>query len=175
MTVQEALDDLYTKITSQSGYTEEQYQAAQATCPSGSICISNSDLGTPQYYAFGNYKGWCSDNDTYCNSYSDFPTTATTPPEGKNVYLGLYADRQYGVCIKRNGEEHCFRGRNYIAESNHIQEVFPDNSCYVDSSHVYCNDSDFFCVVYSDGYVTCDDYGAGSSCDVDADGSVYCG
>ena len=170
MTVQQAIDDLYSKVPTPSAYTTEQYQAALSACPSGMIC---AEYGTPQYYATtGTYKGWCSSTD--CNSYADFPTTATTPPSGKNVYAAKYADGQYGVCIKRNGKEHCFRGRNYIAEAKHLQEVFSDISCSVGSSRVVCNASDFACNVNSTGYVTCYDYGAGSSCYVYSVGSVYC-
>ena len=122
----------------------------------------NNNFGTPQYYAFGTYKGWCSSTDTNCNSYSDFPTASTTPPSRKNVYAAKYADGGYGVCIKRNGTEHCFRGRNWIAEAQHIQQVFSDVSCDVSSSRVNCNASDFNFSIYSNGDVICygnDSYG----------------
>ena len=138
--------------------------------------LNPNDMGTPKYYAFGQYKGWCTSTDTNCNSYADFPTTATTPPSGKNVYAAKYADGQYGVCIKRNGKEHCFRGRNYIAEAKHVQEVFSDISCRMYSSYVRCGAaSDFSCLVYSSGRVYCYDFGAGSRCNVDSDGTVDCG
>ena len=153
--VQTAIDELYTRA---------------------SKWLNLNDMGTPQYYAFGQYKGWCSSTDTNCNSYADFPTTSTTPPSGKNVYAAKYADGQYGVCIKRNGKEHCFRGRNYIAEAKHVQEVFSDISCRMYSSYVRCGAaSDFSCLVYSSGRVYCYDFGAGSRCNVDSDGTVDCG
>ena len=152
--VQTAIDELYTR---------------------SSKWVNPNDMGTPQYYAFGRYKGWCSSTDTDCNSYADFPTTATTPPSGLNVYAAKYADGQYGVCIKRNGKEHCFRGTNYIAEAKHVQEVFSDISCRVNSSYVHCSASGFGCDVDSNGFVDCYDYGAGSHCYVDPDGSVKCG
>jgi len=151
--VQTAIDELYTR---------------------SSKWVNPNDMGTPQYYAFGRYKGWCSSTDTDCNSYADFPTTATTPPSGLNVYAAKYADGQYGVCIKRNGKEHCFRGTNYIAEAKHVQEVFSDISCKVGSSGVICYASDFICDVGSDGFVLCHDRGAGSDCRVNLDGSVRC-
>ena len=142
-------------------------------------------MGTPQYYATtGTYKGWCSSTDTNCNSYADFPTTSTTPPSGKNVYAAKYKDGQYGVCIKRNGKEHCFRARNYKVEAKHVQEVFSDVGtydsstglgCSVDSSYVVCPASGFACIVGSDGYVGCIDRGTNGHCYVDADGSVRCG
>ena len=151
--VQGALDELYTRA---------------------SKWLNPNDMGTPQYYAFGDYKGWCSDTDTNCNSYADFPTTSTTPPSGINVYAVKYEDGQYGVCIQRNGKEHCFRGRNYKAEAKHVQEVFSDISCNLNSSHVSCNASDFNCNVNSNGNVNCNDNGTNENCNVNTDGSVNC-
>lgn len=119
--------------------------------------LNPNDMGTPQYYASGSYKVWCNSSDTNCNDLADFPTTATTPPSGRYVYLAKYEDGQYGVCIQRNGKEHCFRGRNYKAEAKHVQEVFSDSSCDVNSEEVHCGDyiSDVRCFVYSDGRVQC--------------------
>ncbi len=135
----------------------------------------NNNFGTPQYYAFGGpYKGWCNSTDSSCNSNSDFPTTSTTPPSGKNVYAAKYADGGYGVCIKRNGTEHCFRGRNWIAEAQHLQKVFSDISCAVGSSLVTCDASDFYCDVDSDGNVYCNDSSTLEDCDVRSYGSVHC-
>ena len=132
-------------------------------------------MGTPQYYAFGKYKGWCSSTDTTCKSYADFPTTATTPPSGKNVYAVKYEDGQYGVCIQRNGKEHCFRGRNYKAEAKHVQEVFSDISCTVRAyGDVDCDASDFSCDVNSDGSVFCYFYRNNEDCYVSTNGAVIC-
>ena len=152
-TVKAALDELYTRANTWIN--------------------PNNNFGTPQYYAFGIYKGWCSFIDTNCNSYSDFPTTSTTPPSGKNVYAAKYADGGYGVCIKRNGTEHCFRGRNWIAEAQHIQKVFSDIRCDVLSSKVVCSTS-FSCNVNSNGNVNCNDNSDNSNCNVNSDGSVNC-
>ena len=156
--VQGALDELYTRA---------------------SKWLNPNDMGTPQYYATtGTYKGWCSSTDTKCNSYADFPTTSTTPPTTpplvKNVYAVKYEDEQYGVCIQRNGKEHCFRGRNYKAEAKHVQEVFSDISCDVDSSGVGCDADDFYCGVRSNGHVGCDDYGTSDYCSVFTTGIVEC-
>ena len=125
--------------------------------------VNPNDMGTPTNYIFdGGNK----------------PTTSspTTPPSGKNIYLGLYADNQYGVCINRNGTQHCFRYNNWIAELKHIQEVFSESndSCRVTSSFVSCDASDFGCGVSSDGYVNCHDNGARENCSVYGDGSVSC-
>ena len=150
--VQGAIDELYTR---------------------SNTWINPMNMGTPQYYAYGAYKGWCSSTDS-CNSYADFPTTETTPPSGKNVYVAKYADGQYGVCIKRNGTEHCFRGRNWKAESEHVQKVFSDISCNVNSSTVHCCASDFCCDVYANGYVRCFVNGPGNDCIIYDNGYMYC-
>ncbi len=152
--VQDAIDELYTRANTWIN--------------------PNNDFGTPQYFAFGTYKGWCSSTDTNCNSYSDFPTTATTPPSGRSVYAVKYADGGYGVCIIKQGRR-CFRGRNWIAEAQHIQKVFADISCNVDSSSVSCASSRAFgCGVYSNGDVSCYDYRTNAGCMVHADGFVEC-
>ena len=138
----------------------------------------NNNFGTPQYYAFGTYKGLCSSTDTSCNSYSDFPTASINenPPTGKNVYAAKYADGGYGVCIKRNGTEHCFRARNYIAEAQHIKKVFSEanDSCNIVSDTVSCGASDFNCGVDSYGSVSCHDGVANTTCSVFTNGRMLC-
>lgn len=122
------------------------------------------------------YKTWAGTPTNYILSGSDKPTTSspTTPPSGKNVYLGLYADGQYGVCIKRNGTQHCFRYNNWIAEAKHVQEVFSDISCVDEWYGVSCHASNFYCNVYSGGGVECMDEDAPVLCRVNGDGSVNC-
>jgi len=182
-----------TTLLSQSVYYNNTNSGATSTNVQGALdelytraskWLNPNDMGTPQYYATtGTYKGWCSSTDTNCNSYADFPTTSTTPPSGKNVYAAKYKDGQYGVCIKRNGKEHCFRARNYKVEAKHVQEVFSDVGtydsstglgCRVGSSTVYCYASDFRCYVFSNGSVNCYDIGPRGYCGVDAGGSVLC-
>ena len=104
------------------------------------------------------------------------PTTSspTTPPSGKNVYLGLYVDGEYGVCIKRNGIEHCFKANNWEIEYNHIQQVFSDIGCGDASSYVSCLASDFNCNVNSDGDVDCDDNSDYLHCQLNSNGEVDC-
>ena len=186
-----------TTLLSQSVYYNNTNSGATSTNVQGALdelytraskWLNPNDMGTPQYYATtGTYKGWCSSTDTNCNSYADFPTTSTTPPSGKNVYAAKYKDGQYGVCIKRNGKEHCFRARNYKVEAKHVQEVFSDVGTYdsstcnvscdaygtVEYCGVGCN-ADFYCYVSSDGFVYCIDNGTRGNCTVRADGSVSC-
>lgn len=183
-----------TTLLSQSVYYNNTNSGATSTNVQGALdelytraskWLNPNDMGTPQYYATtGTYKGWCSSTDTNCNSYADFPTTSTTPPSGKNVYAAKYKDGQYGVCIKRNGKEHCFRARNYKVEAKHVQEVFSDVGtydsstvlgCRVGSSAVSCYASDFNCRVSSYGDVRCGDFGTNGYCSVPTDGSVRCG
>lgn len=182
-----------TTLLSQSVYYNNTNSGATSTNVQGALdelytraskWLNPNDMGTPQYYATtGTYKGWCSSTDTNCNSYADFPITSTTPPSGKNVYAAKYKDGQYGVCIKRNGKEHCFRARNYKVEAKHVQEVFSDVGTYdfstglgcpVDSSYVDCYASDFDCSVRSDGSVGCGDSGSNEYCYVNTAGSVLC-
>lgn len=190
-----------TTLLSQSVYYNNTNSGATSTNVQGALdelytraskWLNPNDMGTPQYYATtGTYKGWCISTDTNCNSYADFPTTSTTPPSGKNVYAAKYKDGQYGVCIKRNGKEHCFRARNYKVEAKHVQEVFSDVGTYDSSTGLGCNvdcgdggageycgvgcNADFYCFVSSDGYVYCIDNGTYERCGVDTDGSVGCG
>ena len=96
------------------------------------------------------------------------PDTFKTNPE-KTVYAS-----SKGVCIKRNNKLSCFKINNWAEEQNHIQQVFSDVSCSVDSSRVTCSASDFLCYVYSSGYVRCTDKSDYSYCVVKADGSVKC-
>lgn len=151
----------YSNTTSGLSATNVQ-SAIDELYTKASTWINPNNMGTPTNYIFGG---------------SNKPTTSspTTPPSGKNVYLGLYADSQYGVCIKRNGTQHCFRYNNWMAEKEHIQKVFSDVSCYVYSSFVGCNASDFSCNVNSYGNVSCTDYGRNEYCSVNGDGSVGCG
>ena len=138
--------------------------------------MDTSNMGTPQYYAFGKYKGWCSSTDTYCNSYANFPTTST-PPTGRRVYATKYTDDQYGVCIKRNdGTSYCFKSRNYVAESKHIYKAFSGENVTCDdrTSVVDCFDVDFSCTFYSTGDVSCIDRVAKVFCSVSGDGYVAC-
>ena len=173
-----------TTLLSQSVYYNNSTSGATSTNVQGALdelytrantwINPNNNMGTPQYYAFGQYKGWCTSTGTNCSSLPDFPTTSTTPPSGKNVYAAKYEDGGYGVCINRNGTQHCFRGRNWAYELQHVQKVFSDVSCIVSSSTVHCFASDFGCRVYSNGYVYCVDYGADARCDVYSDGRVRC-
>ena len=171
---------------SQVGYTPPSGSGISSTNVQGAIdelytrantwINPNNNFGTPKYYAFGTYKGWCSGTDTNCNSFADFPTTSTSAPSGKNVYATKYEDGGYGVCINRNGTPHCFRGRNWAYESQHVQKVFSgaNNSCNVSSSNVFCGASDFYCLVRSDGYVECINRGTFAYCRVNVNGYVQC-
>ena len=101
------------------------------------------------------------------NQYFDI-ATAKANTTGK-----VFASKK-GVCISRNKTVYCFKKNNYDVEKNHIQEVFSDVSCSVNSSDVNCIASDFNCYVNSDGLVDCYDQSDSSNCLVDSDGSVCC-
>lgn len=101
------------------------------------------------------------------NTWID-PSTIQTNSTGK-----IFASSK-GIVIRRNGATHFIKVNNWSVEQTHIKSVFSDISCDVDSSYVDCGASDFYCSVYSDGFVSCDDDSDDSRCYVDSDGSVYC-
>ena len=137
--------------------------------------VNTNNMGTPQYYAFGKYKGWCSTTNPDCNSLPDFPTTDTTPPSNKKMYLVKYEDRQYGICIKINETPYCFRGRNYIAEVEHIKEVFSSGACVVSSNTIHCAIStNFYCNIQSNGSIACVDRETNVNCNIYGDGTLEC-
>ena len=96
-----------------------------------------------------------------------------------NTAKTVYASK-LGVCIRRNNKLNCFKINNWEEEKNHVQQVFSDISCTVNSSRVRCNGSDFICNVdssggvYSSGYVGCSGLSDNSYCIVFSDGSVNC-
>lgn len=103
------------------------------------------------------------------NQYFDL-ATAKANTTGK-----IFASKK-GVCISRNNTVYCFKINNYDVEKNHIQQVFSDGSCSVDSSNVYCSSSGFICIVASNGSVHCrnNPNNSISRCNVDASGNVDC-
>lgn len=107
--------------------------------------------------------------NTWINpDYIDFGTLAT------NTAKTILASKN-GICIKRNNKVSCFKINNWNVEKEHIQEVFSDISCRVNSSYVLCSASALGCDVTSHGNVRCDDYSDNSICTVGSDGSVRCG
>ena len=90
-----------------------------------------------------------------------------------NTSKTIYASK-LGVCIKRKNKLNCFKINNWDIEKEHIQQVFSDVSCSVDSSTVRCDTSSLVCLIYSYGRVRCGDHSASSYCDVNSDGSVNC-
>ena len=101
------------------------------------------------------------------NQYFDF-STAKANTTGK-----VFASKK-GVCISRSKTVYCFKINNFDEETTHIQEVFSDVSCNVNSSYVNCFASDFYCNVDSNGYVGCIDRSDSSRCSVNSSGYVGC-
>ena len=131
------------------------------TCTYDGEKVNCDGESTPvSYYAFG-------DPTDESIRTTDYTTL------GKNVFLKLEGE-QKSVCMLRNGEKHCFKNNNFDIEKEHVQEVFSDISCNASSPYVYCDASDFYCRVLSDGYVACADYGSGENCYVNPKDSVYC-
>ena len=121
--------------------------------------VNPNDMGTPTNYIYDGLN---------------LPTTEspTTPPEGRSIYLALYSDNGYGVCIVRNGEQHCFRYRNWIAEKQHVLNVFSDISCWGGNIDVICLTDDVSCRVTSNGFITCMDFSKSDSCLLNIDNEI---
>ena len=62
-----------------------------------------------------------------------------------------------------------------LTEKDHIQEVFSDGSCTINSTDMECLDSNLYFYASSNGRVYCRDRSDGSYCQVIADGTVDCG
>ena len=112
-------------------------------------------------------------------TYFEFgtPTTESTTDYttlGKNVFTGLGEDNSIGVCIYKNEKLECFKNNNFEEESTHLVNVFGEEICLVDNTHVNCNDIDFTCAVSSDGHVSCGDIESVYYCDVYASDNVNC-
>lgn len=106
--------------------------------------------------------------NTYIDpSYIDFTTLETN--NKKTILVS-----KNGVCIKRNNKVSCFKVNNYSVEKDHIQQVFSDARCSFHPDSVGCYDSDFLCVVNSNGSVDCRGASDYSGCSVSTDGSVDC-
>ncbi len=157
-----------TTLLSQSVYYDNTTSGASSTNVQGMLdelysmanyWVDPNNMGTPTNYAYG------------------LPTTTspTYSPSGKKIYAGLYADSQYGVCIRRSGNQYCFRANNWIAEARHVQDVFTGVSCEMQIDTMYCNASDFVCYVRSDGYVNFFDKSTNEHCSITGTGNVYCG
>ena len=110
------------------------------------------------YFAYGNPT---------TSSTQDFTTLS------QKIFVGLDATTsQKSVCVVRNGSLYCFKNNNVAYEQTHIQQVFSDISCVVDSSDVTCQGTDFTCAIYSNGRVGCSDNSNHSFINLYSDNSV---
>ena len=135
----------------------EAVQTEESAVVTPTITFGTGTTWQPTYFAFGT------------------PTTSdTTPPEGMTVFAAMDTVGNKGVCINRGGATHCFKTNNVEYEQQHVQQVFSDGSCEVDSSFVGCNASGFDCTVHSSGSVYCYVYGMDARCGVEPDGDVDC-
>ena len=108
------------------------------------------------------------------------PTTSSTTnyndviaSSGSKTFVQLDGE-QLSVCIYRNNALVCFKNNNYEEETEHIKQVFGEDSCRVYTSGVRCSDSLFDCSIYSNDSVNCDNIDVNRGCDVYSDGSVNC-
>ncbi|MBO4245134.1 MAG: hypothetical protein J5892_00130 [Bacilli bacterium] len=82
-------------------------------------------------------------------------TSPLFPPEGKRVYLAYYPDGNIGVCIFKDNEQHCFRSIEWIAESKHLQSIFPSSECHYEYGILVCDNNEAGCFIQNDGIVNC--------------------
>ena len=154
--IQQAIDGLYDKAANSSTDCAKGYEKQNA----GDHSYECKETGFfPTYYAYGNVT---------TSSTTDYTTL------NKNVYVGLDTSGNKGVCINRGGEQQCFQSNSWDFEKEHMQQVFSDNNCSVNSGGVNCLASGFNCGVYSDGEVICLGLSDDSYCTVTSDGSVSC-
>ena len=143
-----------------------------ATDLQGAIVELNNEVDTwVDFMNMGTPTNYISDglNKPTTESPSDYTQV------GKDVYLGLYADGQYGVCINRGNNQYCFRNNNYLAEKKHIEKVFSDITCNIAIDYILCEAQDFICGTSSDGLVNCEETNTDYFCEAPADNDLYCG
>ena len=121
------------------------------------------------------YKELAGTPTNYKCDQGNAPTTdsSTTRPSNRNVYVALYEDGQYGVCINDDSNQECFRAHNYILESKHILDYFSNGTCEHDAEHTRCEDGDYVCVSNKSGFIGCSAPSFSTSY-VDSDNTVFC-
>lgn len=149
------------------------------------ICISSTAYATTQIFASNisydnttsgltstDVQSAINELDTKADTWID-PSCINFETLNKNTKKTVLASSA-GVCIKRNNKVSCFKTNNWSEEQNHIQQVFSDVSCDIDSTMVDCYASDFDCDVTSDGTVMCRDHSDYSGCYAYEAGSTSC-
>lgn len=82
-------------------------------------------------------------------------------------------NEQLSVCIYINNTLECFKNNNFEEEKSHFKTVFGSKNCELESSNVWCNNSNFSCNIYSNGDISCADYINGRLCMIN-DNMVDC-
>ena len=80
----------------------------------------------------------------------------------------------FGICMYRNNKLNCFKTNNYNYEKEHVRQVFSDGNCQTGDHKIDCDDGDYQCAIYDDGYVDCIDYISHKGCSVEPDGTIDC-
>ena len=140
---------------------------AATTLLSQSVYYNNSTSGATSTNVQGALDELYEKTDEWINpSYIDFGTL-------KACSSGQILASKNGLCIKRNNKVSCFKINNWAEEQTHVQQVFSDIICSVDSNKVICDDSYFKCFIYLDGAVSCN-AGTYSYCSVPSSGNLVC-
>ena len=135
---------------------------AATTLLSQSVYYNNTNSGATSTNVQGALDELYTKANTWIDpSYIDF-TTLTT-----NTNRTILASKN-GICIYRNNKVNCFKANNGEEEMNHIQEVFSDITCTVNSNVVSCQANDFWCAALLNGRVWCHDNVGLGECGVDS-------
>ena len=139
-------------------------------------------LQTTTYYLVYKYKNNGNQNNQQGKTFTSevsvrlidsLSDTEETEPSVPELTKRMTATSE-GITIVRNGTSYLIKRNNFEVEKNHIQQIFSDVRCGVGSSDVECLASDFYCIVYSNGRVSCSDSSTDEGCDVSSRGSVDC-
>lgn len=134
------------------------------------------EIFKPQYYWYDLATG---------NIGDSLPSnTSTTPPAGKQIYLGFNVENnkisEAYACSVRNGVEYCVEGNNpeaYITNIETLKEVFSDvidTDCFFDDFLSGCELLSDAVNIDSEGNVNVDSYDNKLRCMVDALGGFEC-
>ena len=175
--IQEVFSNVSCNITSTQVFCTESGVNSCRVRSNGDVdCHDTNDPSssdnTSYCYAYSNgdvecYPEVINKDDWIKPSYINFGTLATN--SAKNILAS-----SSGVCIRRNLKTSCFEINNFAEEKDHLQQVFSDISCAVESTVVRCSGPDVICYVLTNGGVGCVDQTGGSSCSTSDSGTVSC-
>lgn len=138
-------------------------------------CTKGIELEGTAYYAFGKYA-----NNEELKNDSKPEYEKVIRKNESNVIVKL-ENEVLSVCIFKDDKLECFKNTDFENDSKHLQEVFGNELCNLDSSDsenvVSCFNGNFYCSIANDSEITlkCQENRNGySACYLLEDGSVDC-